>query len=326
MMVMIVTIEEDESSSDVIDWLDFKGHTSFRLNTNNYFTNNKGTTVAISSTEEDITFNETNHLSQADAVWIRRIPYRVAGWPALPHVKDPQIYNEIRYHLDDELEKWFYGMLKMVGSKKVLSGNVDNLIMNKIFALQKAKNAGLNIPDTMITSERKKLEAFQKKHQQIITKPISDPQHLPTDSTHFYSHTALVEARDLQEGYSEEIFPTFVQAYIEKEYELRVFYWLGDFYPMAIFSQNNKKTEVDFREAADELNIRKVPYKLPEKIETQLRTLLNELDLETASIDIIKNKVGEYVFLEVNTTGFFGMVSHPCNYHLDEKIATYLTE
>jgi hypothetical protein len=35
-------------------------------------------------------------------------------------------------------------------------------------------------------------------------------------------------------------------------------------------------------------------------------------------------KKGEYVFLEVNPIGQFGMVSAPCNYNLEKKIAQYL--
>jgi hypothetical protein len=32
------------------------------------------------------------------------------------------------------------------------------------------------------------------------------------------------------------------------------------------------------------------------------------------------------VFLEVNPTGQYGMVSDPCNYYLDKKIAEYLID
>lgn len=48
------------------------------------------------------------------------------------------------------------------------------------------------------------------------------------------------------------------------------------------------------------------------------------MDLNTGSIDMIKNKNNEYIFLEVNPVGQFSMVSYPCNYYIEEKIASYL--
>ena len=48
------------------------------------------------------------------------------------------------------------------------------------------------------------------------------------------------------------------------------------------------------------------------------------LNLDNGSIDIILTPDKEYVFLEVNAVGQFGMVSVPCNYFLEEKFADFL--
>jgi hypothetical protein len=50
------------------------------------------------------------------------------------------------------------------------------------------------------------------------------------------------------------------------------------------------------------------------------------MNLNTGSIDLICTKSGEYVFLEVNPVGQFSMVSFPCNYYLEEKIADLLIQ
>ena len=47
-------------------------------------------------------------------------------------------------------------------------------------------------------------------------------------------------------------------------------------------------------------------------------------DLETGSLDLIYSKTGQYYFLEVNPGGQFSMVSIPCNYNLEKKVAEYL--
>ena len=49
-----------------------------------------------------------------------------------------------------------------------------------------------------------------------------------------------------------------------------------------------------------------------------------ELNLNCGSVDMIVDKNGEYVFLEINPVGQYGMVNEPCNYNLDHLIANYL--
>ena len=51
---------------------------------------------------------------------------------------------------------------------------------------------------------------------------------------------------------------------------------------------------------------------------------MKKLKLETGSLDFIKTTDDRLVFLEVNPVGQFGMVSSPCNYYLEKKIAEYL--
>lgn len=107
-------------------------------------------------------------------------------------------------------------------------------------------------------------------------------------------------------------------------YELRVFVLGKDIYPMVIFSQNDKKTEVDFRNYNDDNPNRTAPYKLPKDINRALLKIFAELNLNTGSADFIRAINGEYYFLEINPLGQFGMTSKPCNYHLEKKIAEFL--
>ena len=90
---------------------------------------------------------------------------------------------------------------------------------------------------------------------------------------------------------------------------------------MAIFSQNDEQTQLDYRNYNRVKPNRNIPYILPKDIETKLQKLMDKLDLNTGSIDMMVTTEGEYVFLEVNPTGQFGWVSENCNYYLEEKIA-----
>ena len=119
-------------------------------------------------------------------------------------------------------------------------------------------------------------------------------------------------------------FPSLFQEYIEKKLEIRTFFMDGQFFSMAMFTQQDSKTTIDFRNYNFKSPIRTVPFKLPEIVENKLIALFELLNLKSGSIDIILSKKNEYVFLEINPVGQFGMVSYPCNYYLEKKIANKL--
>ena len=93
---------------------------------------------------------------------------------------------------------------------------------------------------------------------------------------------------------------------------------------MVIFSQNTEGTKTDFRNYNLSKPNRKMRYALPKEIENKIGKLMDSLNLNCGSIDIIYTTKKEYVFLEVNPVGQFGMVSTPCNYALEKQIAKTL--
>jgi glutathione synthase/RimK-type ligase-like ATP-grasp enzyme len=118
--------------------------------------------------------------------------------------------------------------------------------------------------------------------------------------------------------------PTLFQEYIEKVFEIRSFYLNGLFYSSAIMSQNDRQTQIDFRNYNHTKPNRTPPYKLPNELENKLQKLMFDLNLNSGSIDLLVDKYGNYVFLEVNPIGQFAQVSKPCNYYLEEMIANSL--
>jgi len=126
---------------------------------------------------------------------------------------------------------------------------------------------------------------------------------------------------DLVSNSTDIFFPSLIQDYIEKKYELRIFYLRGSFYSMAIFSQNDAKTKVDFRNYNSDIPNRKVPFKLDQEQESKLKLLMETININCGSIDMIVTKDNSFYFLEVNPIGQFGMLSKPCNYSLEKIIS-----
>ena len=63
---------------------------------------------------------------------------------------------------------------------------------------------------------------------------------------------------------------------------------------------------------------------LPDDVARKLRLLFDRLEMNTGSIDMIVDKNGEFVFLEINPFGVYGGMSAICNYNIDQAIAGWL--
>ena len=187
-----------------------------------------------------------------------------------------------------------------------------------------AKECGLLIPETLITSNKINAINFIGEKKDVITKAISETIMLFIEGVGaIQSYTNPVSKKDMK-AFDELIFPSLFQKNIRKRYELRVFYLDGEFYSMAIFSQSNPKTKNDFRYYDETQKNRFVPYTLPTAIKVRLELFMQKKGYKTGSIDILVDHNGDFIFLEVNPIGQFGMVSFPCNYQLEKKIAEYL--
>ncbi|MGB3467497.1 MAG: grasp-with-spasm system ATP-grasp peptide maturase, partial [Cyclobacteriaceae bacterium] len=193
--------------------------------------------------------------------------------------------------------------------------------INKLRVLNKALEFGIKIPQTYITTSSTDYKQFSKEGP-LIVKPISNAPTIHSNKKKYLSYTA--EVKNLDHLESESFAPSQFQRLIEKKYEIRAFLLKREFYSMAIFSQEDEQTKTDFRQYNDVKPNRNVPFKLPEELEEKLLKLADFFNLETGSFDLIKTKDNEYIFLEVNPEGQFGMVSYPCNYYLEKKMAEAL--
>ncbi len=195
--------------------------------------------------------------------------------------------------------------------------------VNKVDILKEAQRFGLNVPATLVTSSKETLQVFKEKYKFLITKCITDYRMLSHEGLYFELYKNEVSQFDVDK-LPNTFFPALFQEKISKRYEIRTFYLDEVFYSMAIFSQSNSKTDIDFRRYDNDVPNRTVPYNLPIEIEKKIINLMKELNLNTGSIDLIRNHNGDYIFLEINPVGQFGMTSHPCNYNIEKKIAIHL--
>lgn len=216
-------------------------------------------------------------------------------------------------------------------AKSYLNIKSENNI-NKIEVLYNALEVGLVVPKFSIIDNYKDLETFYfKNNKRIIIKDIM------LDNINFIwnckykininlkpkiiKYTDILKLKNINNDNKGFIF---IQEYIEKKIEIRIFYINKKLYSMAIFSQNNPKTQIDFRNYDYDKPNRLNPFKIPIEISNKIIKLMKKLKIICGSIDMIYTPKGEYVFLEVNPIGQFQWLSQNCNYYIEREIANHL--
>jgi ATP-GRASP peptide maturase of grasp-with-spasm system len=320
--VLILTNANDYSSSAVIKWLIYLNKSFTRIN--------NGDTLQIKNlkiNDHNICFylnGKYHELKNYSSYWYRRGNFNIQGMP--PYSSDDIFLQEkINRHLNRERKAIKNFIHALLDKKRNINSELKAEV-NKLEVLQIAKDIGLVIPETHVISQKKTLNALLNTNK-IITKSIQEnPSFQYNDGTGnelFYSMTESINKTHLKLVGNEFALSKF-QTKIDKALELRVFFLNHTFHAMAIFSQNNPKTSVDFRNYDQHKPNRNTPFLLPKNIEIKLNLLCKKLNLNSGSIDMVIDKKGNYVFLEINPVGQFGMVSSPCNYYLEKKIAKYL--
>jgi len=242
--------------------------------------------------------------------------------PSAPDAHSAALYRTVEKHLDRELRALTTTMHYLFEHAEWLTSPAETEIA-KLPILQIAAQAGLPVPATIVTNQKSAIQEFLDLYGRVITKCIGEVAVFPHAGRSWGLYTAEITQADL-DGIPETFFPTLVQERLEKTFEVRTFYLDGRFYSMAIFSQNDPRTQCDFRRYNLARPNRNVPYSLPLDIEEALRRFVALAGLTTGSFDLIRTPDGRHLFLEVNPGGQFGMVSYRCNLCLERRVAEYL--
>ncbi len=322
-MILIHSDHLDFSTAEVIKWLLHAGKKVTRINGPDivYRGDMIGNIEELTLNDFTIEINGKKiKYSEIEQYWYRRGMFNM-------EVKLKKDKSVIRAKTADYLlseKKAILGFIELLLAAKATVCDFFRADVNKLVVLREARQAGLKTPDTVITQNTEVLKRFRKKNNgAVITKVIDKNIVLNTGQYWMPMYTAAITDTHVKK-LGRSFFPGIFQQQVKKKYELRIFYLCGEMYSMAIFSQTNRKTRTDFRRYDMKKPNRQVPFNLPEEIAGKLTRLMQRLNLDTGSIDMMVDERDDYYFLEVNPVGQFGMTSYPCNYQLEKKIAAIL--
>ncbi|MBW7675409.1 grasp-with-spasm system ATP-grasp peptide maturase [Chryseobacterium chendengshani] len=309
-MFVVLSQATFETSTDLVcKWLEYFGVDYTRINGEDLF---KINSLNLYKDKEDISL-----------IWFRR---KISGSPIEISVRSDRITNKgnviskLKSFCSDEFNELYSFFLNGFNQDFFINNPFMIEHLNKLSVLFKAKEFGLSIPDTGILTSKDELSKWVQKYKEIIVKPLSQCIVVNVDDHIYKMFTTTINIKNVNRA-PNYFSPSLIQEKISKKLEIRTFYIFDEFYSMAIFSQSNKKTKEDFRNYDFDNPNRTVPYKLPVEIEEKISKLMKSLGLNMGSIDLMLTEDNIYYFLEINPEGQFGMVSYPCNYHLEKRIA-----
>lgn len=314
--IIIQSESTDGSTDDVIIWLNYFNQLN---NLVTFLDEYAIEQFSMEYSDDELLVNiNGNVFSTSDSYWYRRGEFRF-----IKLLKSK--YKEMNHYLSHSQLRSISSILDAPLCKYQLNCYNDNFI-EKLQMLNDARKVGLTIPPTIYTDSLDKVMDFIHKHTFIITKTTIVPFGTITlEQTYNFSSGTIKLSMDDLKNMPTHFLPSIFQKYVEKKYEIRTFFLNGIFYSMAIFSQMDTTTQVDFRERTV-LPLRKAPYKLPAEYEEKLSKLMNKYSLKSCSIDTIVTPDHEFYFLEINPIGQFQWLSKNCNYQIEKKIAQYLKQ
>ena len=323
--ILILSHQDDDSTSNVIEWLVSFNAKFIRINTEDEV----DVLLKINNQQESIFLNcngEIINIENIGAVWFRR------GWISIP-VASPEmeevseeIYAKIIQHLRDERDaiiSFIFDQLK----RKPHINLPSSYDVNKLSVLMAAKRHGLLIPDSMVTKDSGIINNLNSFKDGYITKCITNGISIIIRENYMsFPSTFSVDDENVITNVSKYYYSLF-QTNIPKKYELRIFFLFDKYYPAAIIPENNDGVDGRILDVQTDKGLvvkRIMPIDIPNEIVCKLQLLMKELVLESGSIDMIVTPDDKYVFLEVNPVGQFDYVGKRCNYQLDKEIALTL--
>ena len=193
--------------------------------------------------------------------------------------------------------------------------------MMKTWQLPAARSAGLEVPETLITSDPDEARAFidQMGLGRVICKAFSA-------TIENWRETRMIGEAEYALLDQVSVAPVIFQEFVPAEVDLRITVVGEQFFAAEVHSQE-LDYPLDFRLFLETgPGVRMSPTELPSEIEDGLLRLLKSVGLRYGAIDMRRTPDGRHVFLEVNPAGQWRFVEEVTGQPITAAMATLLTD
>jgi MvdC family ATP-grasp ribosomal peptide maturase len=317
-VVLLLTHSGDHFTVDrVADSLKRRGVRPFRFDTDRFPAEVK-LAAKFAGTKTSYVIEDGAHrvaATEVRAVWARRF------WP-------PQLAPDLDPSFHDmctrESMAAVAGFLDGLHSARWVNEPArDREAENKLLQLRIAAEVGLLVPRTLVTNDPQQLSSFFQEVEEELVAKLLRPVSISMDADSGFVHTSVVTKKDLDEGDLLRHSPMVFQERIPKSGELRIAVVGDKLFAGSIDARNSSRGQVDWRLASPD-EVRWERGHVPDQVATAIKALMSRLGLVYGAIDLIHTPDNDYVFLEVNPGGEWGMLERDLNYPISEAIADAL--
>ena len=324
-MILIITNKEDVHPSPVIDILNRRRVPFFRFNTESLLTEYEFCWWANEHESDFILKNLINGQSikgsEITAVWDRR-PER----PKELFISNTEEIN--KHNLQEALGFLYFLRYYIKDIPSIGSIAWDRIASSKMLQYRMAQSVGLSVPKTIFTNRKHFVNSFFHGCPRLAVKPIdsSDVLDAKTEMDYIF-YTQTLNGDQLQsvpeEAFSQTV--SFIQSYIEKQFELRVTVVGQDVFAAKIDSQKYAKGQgaEDWRQAEDP-DMFLSAFELKEEDQKKCIEVVTQLGLNFGCLDFVVRPDGELVFLECNPNGQWLWIELATKTPISESIANFL--
>ena len=209
----------------------------------------------------------------------------------------------------------FHGVYESMNALWINPPARDAVAAHKPYQLAVAQSLGLEIPQTMMTSDPEEVRAFWRQcdgdviYKQFLALPEA------------WSETRRLGEAETKVGDAAiRLAPVIFQQRVAAVADLRVTI-IGDEVFAAAVDVRDLAYDVDVRM---NLNANYVAHELPDDVADKLRAMMRRLGLVYGAIDLRLTAEGRYVFLEINPAGQFLYIEQATGQQITAALAAHL--
>ena len=315
--ILLITNKNDITTDFIVNELTRQNASFYRLNTEEignsveiHFDFENGTYDLI-----DNTLKKRINLSNIISVYFRR-----------PEIKSnfQDVSSSEKNFLQREISASLETLYILLSNANWLN-SLDSIrkAENKSYQLLKAKQIGLTIPPSIISSNSDSvLKFYEKCEKDCIIKPIRNGL-IQDDDVETIIFTSKIS---LNQNNIDRIksCPVYIQKHINKLADVRVTVVGDSVFAAKIHSQEDKESQVDWRRSENLLN--HTILELPKEIQNMCVNYVKSLNLTFGAIDFILTEKSEYIFLEINPNGQWAWIERRLGLPIAKTITKLLLE
>ena len=316
-MIFILSDKFDKHADIVCEKLERNKSPFFRLNLDTESLNNThiifdGSCWSIFQNNREV------NSSKIVSVWVRR--------PFVEVSLEEENINDPSFRIwRGEWNKTLLGLYNSLKSLRWLNPLANAYrAENKYLQTDVAIKSGFILPDLITSNRKKDLIGFAEKYKNVVMKPMNQEFYKDSSDGLFKGlYVNLITKEHLNSFCEHGENPIVLQAYVDKQYEVRYTVVGDDHHVCRIESQNSERTKIDWRRY-DIPNTPHYPFSPPESIKEKVKTLMKKFGVHYGALDFIVSPSGDWYFLEINTMGQWLWIEDLTGLKISDSIVNFL--